>query len=312
MATQTELRQRINQQIIEALTAGAVPPWRRPWRDAPTAGLPANVLTRRPYTGVNPLLLQIATRRHGLRSQLWGTFQQWKALGAKVKPRPAHVPPGEWGCGIVFYKPMSRIESDPDTGEEKEHHFGFLRSYTLFNLDQTEGAQVEMPQPPPETGFADHEPAETAIRATGADIRFGGGRAFYTRDGDFIRCPSKGQFTDLDEYYETLFHELVHWTEHESRLNWNREERGHCYALGELIAEIGACYLAQELGVPHAENLTNHVAYVGSWLRGMKEDARFIFQASAQASRGADYILSFSRGGGPRQPVPEHAGLPVG
>jgi antirestriction protein ArdC len=67
------------------------------------------------------------------------------------------------------------------------------------------------------------------------------------------------------------------------------------YAMGELVAEIGACYLARELGVPASENLSNHVAYLGHWLKAMKDDPKFIFQASALASRAADYLLSFSR-----------------
>jgi antirestriction protein ArdC len=65
--------------------------------------------------------------------------------------------------------------------------------------------------------------------------------------------------------------------------------------MGELVAEIGACYLARELGVPASDNLTNHVAYLANWLKAMKSDPKFIFQASVLASRAADFILSFSR-----------------
>jgi antirestriction protein ArdC len=107
--------------------------------------------------------------------------------------------------------------------------------------------------------------------------------------------PSKASFTEPGEYYETVFHELVHATEHPSRLDWSRNEKENSYAMGELVAEIGACYLARELGVPASENLTNHVAYLANWLKAMKSDPRFIFTASAQASRAADYLLAFSR-----------------
>jgi antirestriction protein ArdC len=48
------------------------------------------------------------------------------------------------------------------------------------------------------------------------------------------------------------------------------------------------------LGVP-ATDLTNHVAYLANWLQAMRNDPRFIFMASAQASKAADFILSFSR-----------------
>ena len=98
--------------------------------------------------------------------------------------------------------------------------------------------------------------------------------------------PPKATFTEPDEYYETVFHELVHATEHPSRLDWSRKEKENTYALGELVAEIGACYLARELGVPASENLTNHVAYLANWLKAMKDDPRFIFTASCPGVEG--------------------------
>jgi antirestriction protein ArdC len=105
----------------------------------------------------------------------------------------------------------------------------------------------------------------------------------------------KATFESLDEYYGTLFHELTHWSEHESRLNWSRKEKDNTYAFGELVAEIGSCYICRELGVPASDDLSNHLAYVKNWLQAMKNDSRFIFAASGQASKAADYLLSFSR-----------------
>jgi antirestriction protein ArdC len=135
-----------------------------------------------------------------------------------------------------------------------------------------------------------YEAADKVIESTGAHIRFGGNRAFYNRLGDYIQVPLREQFTAA-EYYETVLHELCHWTE--PRLNWNRKEEG--YAMGELIAEMGSCFLATELDIPNAQTLPNHVSYLEHWLRAMANDHRFIFQASSQASTAADYILSFSR-----------------
>jgi antirestriction protein ArdC len=65
--------------------------------------------------------------------------------------------------------------------------------------------------------------------------------------------------------------------------------------LGELVAEISSCYACRELGVPASDDLSNHIAYVKSWLQAMRNDPRFIFMASAQASKATDFILSFSR-----------------
>ena len=161
-----------------------------------------------------------------------------------------------------------------------------MRTYTVFNVDQVEGEHLDhlrvgktvVNTNPIET----YEEADRVIEATGADIRYGGNQAFYSRAQDFIQVPLREQFTAA-EYYETVFHELVHLLEHPSRLNWNRKDEG--YAMGELIAEMGSCFLATELGIPNAETLPNHASYLQSWLKAMQNDHRFIFQASSQAAR---------------------------
>ncbi len=298
MATQQQLRASITNQIIAALESGNLPPWRRPWRLGPNAGFPTNVISRKAYRGINPILLEMAATRHNLTSKWWATFNQWKAMGGKVMPRPTHIPSGQWGTQIVFWSPVVKTERDEE-GDEKADRFFIMKTYTVFNVDQVEGAHLDhlrsCTADTSEGIVIDYEPAEEAIAATGADIRYGGGKAFYSPAGDFIQCPPKATFTEPDEFYETLLHELCHWAEHPDRLNWSRKEGENTYAMGELVAEIGACYLARELGVPASDNLTNHVAYLGHWLKAMKSDPKFIFAASAQASRAADFILSFSR-----------------
>lgn len=291
MPTQTEIRERITNQIVEVLKNGGLPPWRMPWAADPNCGFPANVVSKKKYRGINPLLLQLAAMRHGLKSKWWGTWNQWKELGGQVKRRPENVPPGEWGTGIIFWNKTTKVEEN-DQGEEEEKDIFFMRTYTVFNIDQVEGldhlrgGHAITAANPVDT----YEAADSVIAATGADIRYGGNQAFYNRRDDFIQVPLREQFTAA-EYYETIFHELCHWSE--SRLKWDRKEEG--YAMGELVAEMGSCFLATELGIPNADQLPNHASYLQSWLKAMQNDHRFIFQASSQASKAADFILAFSR-----------------
>lgn len=301
MASQTQIRQQITDQFIEALEAGGIPPWRKGWA-CQTGGLPTNLVSKRRYSGVNVLLLQMASARHGFTSKHWGTFNQWKALGGAVIRRPDGVLPGRWGTTIVFFKPVKKAQVDPDTGKEVEVGFPILRTYTVFNLDQVEGSKLDRfrtPAVPTVGNFVDFEPAERAIEATGAEIRHGGDRAFYHKPveggGDYIRLPHKLQFEAEKEYYATALHGLAHWSE--TRLDWTGS-----YALGELRAEIAASFLLAELGVPQSDDLTNHQAYVAEWLKALQGDPRYIFQASTAASKAADFILGFSR---PTEAEPE-------
>lgn len=302
-----DIRQTVTQQIIRALEAGNIP-WKQPWRGDPNAaGRPRNFVSKKPYSGINPLLLALHAQRRELKSQWYGTFRQWQQIGGSVKRRPDNVAPGEWGCHVVFYRPVSKTVSDPDTGKDKEDRFRVLRAYTVFSADQVEGKAVERYQVVDEPGLdnivlPDFPAAEELIKATGADFRVGGEEASYAvptprgswpnhTHGDFIHVPSRQRFCDVGSWYEAAFHELAHWTE--VRIGFDDLKLG--YPMGELRAEMAACFLAAELNLPPGEDLLNHVAYLQHWLTAMKADASYIFRASTEASKACDYLLSFVR-----------------
>jgi antirestriction protein ArdC len=123
MANQKQVRETITNQIIAALESGDTPPWRRPWRVGPNAGSPANVVSRKAYRGINPILLDMAAARHGMSSRWWATFNQWKQMGGRVMPRPSHVPPGRWGTTIVFWTPVTKTERDAEGDEKTDRYF---------------------------------------------------------------------------------------------------------------------------------------------------------------------------------------------
>ncbi len=297
---QHELRKQITQQIVTALE-GNVIPWRKPWASSPNAGRPANVVSRKPYSGVNPHILRLHQLKLGFTSKWYATFQQWKNAGYCVSKRPAEIRSGEWGCQIVFASAITKKTVDKDTGEEVEDRFHLLKFYTVFSADQVEGADQYRVQDEPDNGHVpDFEPAEQLVEASGAEVHVSNeDRAYYKRptpfeswpdhaDGDFIVMPNRSQFNSQVEWYSTLFHELGHFCE--IRTGW--DHRKHGYPLGELAAEISGAFLSTELNVPQSDDLTNHVSYLKSWLDAMKGDPSFIFKASTQASKVCDYLLA--------------------
>lgn len=285
-----QLRAEVTQQIIDALEGGSLPPWRKPFKTI-NDGPHRNLISRKPYTGVNPLILEIASQTHRFTSSVWATFQQWKQMKGQVKRRPDHVPAGKWGTRIVFSAQVTKKKKHED---EEDTKFFLLKSYTVFNLDQVDGPfdHLRPTEPQPTKLFENFEAGDELIAATGADIRTGN-LACYVPSGDFIVMPPKESFYSAPDYYETAFHELTHWTEHDSRLNWDR--KGESYAMGELIAEISACYLAAELGIPNSERVEQSSAYLKGWLKALKEDNRAIFRACSQASKANDFLLKFVR-----------------
>jgi antirestriction protein ArdC len=302
-----QLRQGITNQIVAALEGGIIP-WRRPWAVNPNAtGRPRNISSRKSYSGVNPLLLALHGMRYGFQSRWYGTYKQWQDIGGTIKHRPEAVEPGNWGCHVVFYKPIAKTETDPATGEEKDKTFHLLKSYVVFNADQVDGVEkykcMDAPvlnDPSSPAVLPDFAPAAQLVAATKADIRVTGEQAFYCpptpqgswpkhTGGDYIQVPQVGKFPTMGAWYETVFHELGHWSE--PRTDFDRKANG--YAFAELVAEMSACFLSAELNIPGGEDLQNHAAYLQDWLQAMKNDAGFIFKASTQASRTTDFLLSF-------------------
>lgn len=122
-------------------------------------------------------------------------------------------------------------------------------------------------------------------------------QAYYNPSADLIHLPHRNQFCNAAEYYGTAFHEAIHSTGHESRLN--RLCSGHVAAFGneeyskeELVAEIGSATLLNILGIETTHSFRNNAAYIQSWLRVLKNDVRFIVSASTKAEKAVQMILA--------------------
>jgi antirestriction protein ArdC len=292
MLTQSELREKITNQIVTALRAGNVPFWRQPWSHHKNAGYPANAISGKPYRGINTLLTSLGALEKGYASKWWGTYPQWQALGGQVRR-------GEKGTGIILFKPVRKVKIN-DQGEEEVSSFPIMRSWTIFNVAQVDGDldQYRASASSTEPSFVDYEPAEKVMAATGANIRYLGDRAFFSPDGDFIQMPRKEAFQKAHEFYGVQAHELVHWTGHKTRLN-RPSKLGRfgdeSYAVEELVAELGRAFLLAELGIPQSDDLTNVTAYLAHWLKVLEQDHTAIFTASSASAGAVDYILSFSQ-----------------
>ena len=287
-----EIRQEITNKMIDALKQGKSP-WRRPWNMDPNCGFPRNIESKKLYRGVNPFLLEITALDNGFKSQWWATYKQWQGRGGQVRK-------GQKGTTVVFW---SVLEVSDEKDANKKKKIFFLKHYVLFNLDQVDGDSLDKYRPVKEgeliaDGHINWEPAEDIIKASNVVVKSGGNRAFYMRptpdnsfpdhkDGDYIQMPHRRQFSEIRDYYDTIFHELTHWTE--VRRKWNG-----AYAMGELIAEISSCFVSAQINVPQSECIENHQQYVLGWIKEMENDPKWIFRAAAEANKVADMLLGFA------------------
>lgn len=265
--------------IIAVMEAGEAK-WSSRWATALT-GDPRRA-NGEGYQGINYFLLSMLGHERGYVSSTWMTFKQALDLGGAVRK-------GEKSAPVIFYKSYERENADGETDTIR-----MARLYHVFNVCQIDGLPDRFQPEAAKGGATERNPdAEAILRATGANIaEDGGNRAYYRPSTDSIHLPAFDAFLSTDDYLATLAHELCHWTGAKHRLdrNLNNEFGSRDYGAEELVAELGAAFVCNQLGVAGG-HIESHASYLTSWIKTMKEDKRAIFRAAAAAQAAANMVL---------------------
>lgn len=280
-------------------------PWNSPWFSRYMHNKACNLITRKPYRGVNKLLLFIG----GYESPYFLTAKQAADLGGKVrKGEKAHI--------VTYYSVTHYTEDAAGKrrylqeweaaecimrGIPVTKSFA-LRYYNVFNLQQCENIPAEKIPLNPEFRLSEIPPHELAegiaadyLEREKIPLKFEGNRAFYRMGEDSITLPPREQFESVSGYYSVLFHEIAHSTGAETRLNrpmTGYDESRELYAAEELIAEISAAFLLAECGICEENDVKRSAGYVKGWLKALKDDPKLITIAAGSAEKAAEFILA--------------------
>lgn len=272
-----DLYQQITDRIIAQLEAGTVP-WHKPWSCSSGA---ISRATGKPYSVLNQLMLPKAGE--------YVTFRQAIEEGHPVKK-------GEKASMAFFFKFLET--EDKDTGEKKA--VPLLKYYSVFHISQCPGMKPRFAAS--EGQHSDIQPDKRAeqilndyIDRSGVTLRKEkSNRAYYSPALDTIVVPELNQYSELSEYYSTIYHEAVHSTGHPSRLNRITDVArfgSESYSKEELTAELGASFLMNVAGLETDASFQNSAAYLNGWLAALKGDKRFIVSAAGQAEKAVQLIL---------------------
>lgn len=264
----------ITNQIIEKLKEGTVP-WKKPFRN----GIAVNWKTQKKYRGINTILLDGGE---------YLTFKQVKEAGGTVKKSSkSHI--------VIFWKMFDTKDKETD----EKIKIPVLRYYRVFKV----GEQTEGIEPKQELEKFNHDPIEEAEKIkenyfNSPSISYNPGGAWYKPFSDHVNVPPKEDFEEIDKYYSTLFHELVHSTGHQDRLNRegiikHNSFGSKLYSKEELVAELGASMLCGVTGIDN-ETIDNSAAYIQSWLNALQNDHTLIVKASQQAQKASDHIQNIT------------------
>ncbi len=306
-----QVYQIITDRIIDKLEQGEIP-WRKPWISVQEGAF--NRISGRTYSVLNQLLVT-----HGPGE--YATAQQWRMLGGEISEEEKKHPDV-----ICFWKMQEQTtgneqgksesaekvdstekdeteKNDRDTGAQKKRIRPVLRYYRVYHISQVQN--VDPLKPAQEYVHRPMEEAEDII-TTYVDrekIHFENqgisNSAWYSPVADKVHVPGMKQFFRPEEYYSTVFHELIHSTGNAKRLNrlrmgQNNHFGSEAYSKEELVAEIGAAVLQNYTGIETKESFTNSAAYIQSWLQVLQKDQKLIVITAAQAEKAVKWILNES------------------
>lgn len=270
----------VTNRIISELEKGVIP-WEIPWHGVKGT---YNRISKKPYSIMNQMLLK--------HNGEYATFNQWRSIGGKIQK-------GAKSEFVVFWKLVPKEDYDSN-GERVIRQIPILKYYNVFHISQIDGVE-----PLPQDELYDIEPIAEVEKILNEyisreNIKFeqtASNEAYYSPNRDLIHLPLFEQFKEAEEYYSTMAHESVHSTMTTARCNRPQKFASfgsENYSKEELVAEIGSATLLNMLGIETHHSFRNSTAYIQSWLQVLRNDVKFIVQASAQAERAVKYILGES------------------
>ena len=245
------------------------------------------------YTGLNTLWLSLYfTKKKPYTRKVWGTYKQWKDHGCQV-------PKEGKGKSIKLIRPQPfEKEVEQRDGSKALRRFNHYRAFDVWNIEEVIGDIEKFKYFDKfDNTVNDIARAETFVSNTKANIiTGGGGMACYNPITDTIKMPSKESFihtqhsTSTENYYCTLFHELTHWTGHETRCKRNLSTKfGKIdYAFEELVAELGSCFMATNLNIT-SNPREDHAQYLNSWIKCLEDNEDAVWKASALANKAVKW-----------------------
>ena len=318
------VREEFADKFIKMLESDKPLSWTQGWSTGNSYQPPYNGESGRRYNGINRFILMIKSLERGYDDPRWYTFNQvTKMDGCSVQKGEKATPVEYWAIfDTVEKKSMNFSEYQQflkDNPDRKEDEFKlYVKTAHIFNAAQIDGLQ---PLPVAEQHeFEPHLLAEEAIKTMSENMEvrltYGGDQAYYSPVSDSIHLPRRESFFSEAEYVGTTLHELAHATGAPSRLDrplalLSADREG--YAKEELVAEIASTFCSAELGVEMPESVVNnHLSYVASWIKAIKDDNNVLFHAIKEADKAADYLMEQGRVQELREKLTIEAQMPKG
>ena len=296
----------VTERIIKGLQEDGLS-WFRPWTNASGSyEAPINNATGKAYNGINVFLLGSTASFEGYTHNEWITYKQAVAKGGQVIKGSKASMVIYWNISYKFdgkfFPNKKALEKAGLTEDTKGVEKIFTPKYfNVFNIAQCEGIEPireSKTKDGEKNVFENIESAESvyANYIGKPSLKHGGDRAYYMPSVHHVQMPNQNSFVTSDDYYKTLFHELVHSTGHEDILNRKTLVSSNgfgsaTYSKEELVAEIGSEFLVAVTGISPKDDGRNAQAYINGWVKYLKDHPKEILGASTQAVKAVERML---------------------
>jgi len=256
------VHEQITERMIEILEEGIIP-WKTSWGQSEQ---PMNLMTLRPYRGINALLLAA----YEYEQNYFLTDRQIEKMGAAVRK-------GQ--------KPHMVIDG---VG------FRSLCPYEVYNVCQC----VDIPKkliPAPNMRSTPEDAAKEVITQMWhcPRVRHGHSEPLYFYKTDTIYMPTGKAYETRQDYLMAFLKPLIASCMHESRLGWI--EISDCTAFdpeaklqAELVPEVGAFMLRSFMGLHEKKESDQET--IEEWICGFKRYPNLAFEAALKAQEAFEFI----------------------
>ena len=278
-----EVKEIVVNKLIEACEKEGKLPW--------TKGIlndvfPTNPASKTKYKGFNKLLLNF----FGSLTKEFLTMKQVNSLGGTVNKGAKGFPVIYWN---MYNKTQKRSALPEDKGDDEI--IPILRYYTVFDIKDTsiESKKV-MIQKNHKREKRIEEFVEKFFKETNLKLETDHcGTASYNETSHRVRISDISFYEKRDEYYSTLFHEMVHSTHKAMKRKLGGGFGSTNYSKEEIVAETGSMFLCSYFGI-EKETSQNSEGYVQGWFNHLREKPEELINGANAAEKAVDYMLQIT------------------
>lgn len=284
-----DIKKKVTSLILEACEQEEKLPWDKGVLNSDF--FPINPQTGNIYKGFNRLFLYWLGAKGNDTLEFITKLGATK-MGGKVNEKAQDFQVVYWNFSKYNVKEKRKPQEGDDPKDIKVRPF--MRYFTVYKITETTVKPTRKFKERDNASIEDIDAFITKFaEASGVKIDYKkSGTACYRPRKHEVSIAGRTYYKSSEEFYSTIFHELVHSTAKEMA---RKVEFGlwgdHTYSKEEVVAETGAMFLCHYFGINKTTE-RNSQAYLQSWSKKLRENPLWLISGANAAEKAVNYMLT--------------------